>query len=199
MNDLYTIGHSLHPVKKFLELLKQHDINFVIDVRSTPYSKYASMYDRENISNELKNASISYAFMGKYFGARQDDMSLYTKDGYLDFQKVTNWDVFGKGMENVIRGMETNKIALMCLEKKPIDCHRAILVANAFYCKGYSVKHILENGKIQTHQELNEELLDLYYPDRKQISFFDNRTDEEYLEDAYKQRNKEIGYHVEER
>lgn len=199
MNDLYTIGHSLHPVKKFLELLKQHDINFVIDVRSTPYSKYASMYDRENISNELKNAGISYAFMGKYFGARQDDMSLYTKDGYLDFQKVTNWDVFGKGMDNVIRGMETNKIALMCLEKKPIDCHRAILVANAFYCKGYSVKHILENGKIQTHQELNEELLDLYYPDRKQISFFDNRTDEEYLEDAYKQRNKEIGYHVEER
>lgn len=199
MNDLYTIGHSLHPVKKFLDLLKQHDINFVIDVRSTPYSKYASMYDRESISNELKNASISYAFMGKYFGARQDDMSLYTKDGYLDFQKVANWDVFGKGMDNVIRGMETNKIALMCLEKKPIDCHRAILVANAFYCKGYSVKHILENGKIQTHQELNEELLDLYYPDRKQISFFDNRTDEEYLEDAYKQRNKEIGYHVEER
>ena len=102
-------------------------------------------------------------------------------------------------MDNVVRGMETKRIALMCLEKKPIDCHRAILVANAFYCKGYSIKHILENGKIETHQELNEELLDLYYPDRNQISFFENRTDEDYLEDAYKIRNKEIGYHLEER
>ncbi|HKM04994.1 MAG TPA: DUF488 domain-containing protein [Lachnospiraceae bacterium] len=199
MNDLYTIGHSQHPIQKFIGLLKQHNIEFVVDVRSTPYSKYASMYDRENISNELKNANISYAFMGKYFGARQDDKSLYTKEGYLDFQKVAKWDIFEKGMDNVVRGMETKRIALMCLEKKPIDCHRAILVANAFYCKGYSVKHILENGKIETHQELNEELLDLYFPDRNQISFFDNRTDEDYLEDAYKIRNKEIGYHLEER
>lgn len=199
MNDLYTIGHSQHPIQKFISLLKQHNVNFVIDVRSIPYSKYASMYDRENIRNELKSANISYSFMGKYFGARQDDKSLYAKEGYLDFKKVVKWDTFKKGMDNVIRGMETNRIALMCLEKNPIDCHRALLVANAFYHKGYSVKHILENGEIVTHQELNEELINLYFPDRNQMSFFDNRNDEDYLDDAYKIRNKTIGYHIEER
>lgn len=196
MNDLYTIGHSQHQVEKFIELLKMHKINFIIDVRSTPYSKYASMYDRENIINELKAVDISYAYMGKYFGARQEEQSLYTSEGYLNFEKVVEWDIFLKGFDNVIKGLETNRIALMCLEKRPIDCHRAILVANAFYCKGCSVKHILENGKIETHEELNKELLNLYFPERDQLSLFDNRTQKDYLKDAYKLRNKEIGYYL---
>ena len=199
MNDLYTIGHSTHPIKKFIDLLKLHNINYVIDVRSTPYSKYAQEYDKDNISQILMNNNISYAFMGRYFGARQDNKLLYNNQGYLDFEKVSASDFFNIGLQNVIKGMENNRIALMCLEKKPIDCHRAILVANAFYIQGLSVKHILENGNIETHEELNNELLNLYFPDRNQINLFDNKTDEEYLKNAYKLRNKDIGYHKDER
>lgn len=199
MNSLFTIGHSQHPIENFLKLLKTHDINYVVDVRSTPYSKYAQMYDRENIARELKIHNIAYAHMGKYFGARQDDKSLYSSQGYLDFEKVSKSYNFNIGLQNVVKGMENYRIALMCLEKKPIDCHRAILVGNAFYCKGYSVEHILENGELESHNQLNKELLELYFPNRNQISFFDNKTDEEYIKDAYKIKNKEIGYYINER
>lgn len=197
MNTIFTIGHSQHPIEHFINLLKKNNINYVIDVRSTPYSKYAQEYDRENIENVLKQNNIKYSFMGKHFGARQEDKTLYTKEGYLDFEKVAKTDKFNAALNNVKKGMENNNIALMCLEKKPIDCHRAILVANAFYKADCNVEHILENGDLESHEQLNLELLDLYFPDRNQISFFDNRSADEYLEDAYKLRNKEIGYHIE--
>lgn len=197
MNTIFTIGHSQHPIEHFIKLLKKNNINYVIDVRSTPYSKYAQEYDRENIENVLKQNNIKYSFMGKHFGARQEDKALYTEEGYLDFEKVVKTDKFNAALNNVKKGMENNNIALMCLEKKPIDCHRAILVGNAFYKADCNVEHILENGDLENHEQLNLELLDLYFPDRNQISFFDNRSADEYLEDAYRLRNKEIGYHIE--
>jgi len=197
MNTIFTIGHSQHPMKHFIELLNMHNINYVIDVRSTPYSKYAQEYDRENIKNILKQNNIEYCFMGKSFGARQDDRTLYTTSGYLDFEKVAMADKFNVALSSVKRGMENNNIALMCLEKAPIDCHRAILVGNAFYRANCNVEHILEDGILKNHDQLNLELLDLYFPDRNQISFFGNKSEDEYLKDAYKLRNKEVGYHIE--
>ena len=199
MNAIYTIGHSQHDMEHFLQMLRLNGIDYVIDVRSTPYSKYAQNYDRENIKNYLAKHNIQYKYMGKFFGARQEDKRLYTEDGYLDFAKVTESGFFRDAVANVMKGMETNRIALMCLEKKPIDCHRAILVANAFALNGCEVKHILEDCSVQTHEELNEELLNLYFPDRNQISLFDTRTDEEKLLEAYQLRNKAIGYSVVER
>ncbi len=199
LSKIYTIGHSQHKIEHFLQLLKMHNINYVIDVRSTPYSKYAQTYDRENITRELKNHNINYAFMGKYFGARQDNKELYTKEGYLDFEKFSESYLFNTGLQNVIKGTENNKIALMCLEKKPIDCHRAILVANAFYKAGCEVGHILEDGRLESHEDLNSELLNMYFPDRNQISMFVHKTEEEFLKEAYRCRNKDIGYHIEER
>lgn len=199
MNAIYTIGHSQHDLEHFLKMLRTNEIDYVLDVRSTPYSKFAQNYDRENIQNFLVRNNINYKYMGKYFGARQENMDLYTQDGYLDFEKVAVSGHFQSAVENVMKGMETNRIALMCLEKKPIDCHRAILVAKAFYSKGCTVNHILEDCSIQTHPELNEELLDMYFPDRNQISLFDIRTDEERLVEAYKLRNKAIGYSIAER
>jgi uncharacterized protein (DUF488 family) len=186
-------------VAYFIQLLKKQDINYVIDVRSTPYSKYAQDYNRDNISRKLPMEHINYAYMGNYFGARQENMELYTPEGYLDFDKTVKSENFIKGMKNVMKGMEENRIAMMCMEKKPIDCHRAIMVANAFYRAGCQVKHILDDGSIQTHEQLNEELLDMYFPDRNQMSFFENRTEQEYLQDAYRLRNKEIGYYIAER
>lgn len=199
MNPIFTIGHSQHKLEHFLAMLRCCDINYVIDVRSTPYSKYAQDYDKERIKEFLVEHGIHYVYMGKHFGARQEDRSLYTPEGYLDFKRAANSPHFQEGLENVMKGMENNRIALMCLEKKPIDCHRAILVANAFYQKGCSVSHILEDCTIQRHEELNEELLEMYFPDRNQVSLFDTRTEEEYLSDAYSLRNKQIGYNILER
>lgn len=201
MGFLYTIGHSQHEFEYFIDLLKKYEINYLLDVRSTPYSKYAEIYNKEMLSSLLSTKGIKYSFMGKFFGARPDNVELYNEEGYLDFEKVSYSDLFIKGMENVNLGLKRgNNIVLMCTEKDPIDCHRAIMVARAFSLRGIDVKHILSNGKYQTQQELDERLLDKYFPNRAQLSIFNYDkviNVEENIKLAYRERNKEIGYHLE--
>lgn len=200
MGLLYTIGHSQHDFEYFSGLLKRNNINYVLDVRSTPYSKYAETYNREQLSELLLGKNITYSYMGKYFGARPENMELYNEEGYLDFEKVAQSDFFIKGMKNVILGLNRgNNIALMCTEKDPIDCHRAILVARTFALNQVKVTHILPDGRLQTQEELDERLLDMYFPDRAQLTIFNFNNildDEENLKLAYKERNREIGYHL---
>lgn len=200
MGLLYTIGHSQHDFEYFINLLKYNNINYLLDVRSTPYSRYAETYNREHLSNLLLKKNIIYSYMGKYFGARPANIELYNEEGYLDFEKVAQSELFIKGMKNVILGLNRgNNIVLMCTEKDPIDCHRAILVARAFSLNDVNVTHILPDGKLQTQKELDERLLDMYFPDRTQLSIFNFNSainDEENLKMAYKERNREIGFHL---
>ncbi|MCF2643501.1 DUF488 domain-containing protein [Roseburia hominis] len=203
MENLFTIGHSQHTIDYFVYLLNKYSINYVLDVRSTPYSKYAEQFNKGNISVFLNKVNIHYFFMGKYFGARPIETSLYSEKGYLDFEKVAQSERFNKGMENVILGLERgNRIALMCTEKDPMDCHRAIMVSRAFDKKGIKVKHILPNGDIQTQRQLDNKLADKYFPNRGQLSIFNYEnimSEEEYISQAYRKRNEEIGYRIEQK
>lgn len=199
MGRLYTIGHSQHKFDYFAYLLNLNEINCVVDVRSVPYSKYVDSYNKNVLKKELSNISINYYDMGRYFGARPKDICLYSEDGCLDFEKVIKTDLFNKGLDNVILGLKKgNNIALMCAEKDPIDCHRAIMVARAFSLKGINAIHILPDGKLQSQCDLDKRLLDEYFPNRMQISIFDdnNKTNDEMIKLAYKMRNKQIGYHL---
>lgn len=203
MGQLYTIGHSQHPFDFFIQLLKAYNVNYILDVRSTPYSKYAEAYNRNKVEKRLQRHEIRYWFMGNFFGARPSKRELYSKDGYLDFEKVMKSEQFQKGMDSVFKGLNLgNNIALMCTEKDPMDCHRAIMVARAFSLEGMDVKHILQDGQIQTQQELDERLLDKYFPNRTQLTLFNYNDIHNYAEDirlAYIERNKEIGYRLPEK
>ena len=195
MGHLYTVGHSTFPREHLTDLLKKYEIDYLLDVRSTPFSKYTPQYNSDDLKRYLFNENINYAPMGKYFGARQEN-SAYYPEGFLDFELFRESSVFIQGVENVIKGLESHNIALMCTEKNPIDCHRAIMVARGFELQGVDVMHILHDFTTITQERLNQELLDQYFPDRGQISLFQeqNMTEEEYLAEAYRSRNKEIGY-----
>lgn len=200
-NVLYTIGHSNHTIERFIKLLKQHEINCVVDVRSNPYSRYNEQFNRENIKIQLNQNGIYYIFMGEEFGARRKEKELYTIDGYLDFEKTVKSSKFLNGVERIKEGLKRNfNIAIMCTEKNPIDCHRNIMIAKYFYDIGYEVKNILENGEIVEQQEINRQLVDNYFPDRNQISFLPEKNLDNYdelVKKAYKLKNKEIGYVLE--
>ena len=195
--QLYTIGHSTYPVDHFLELIRKYNIQYVIDVRSIPYSRFASQYNSEVLKKDLRGINVEYFHMDKSFGARQTDIRYYNSDGYLDFELFRKSDAFIKGVQNIIKGLKQYNIALMCTEKKPIDCHRAIMVARGFELHGVSVQHILHDGSTMSQTELDQLLLDMYFPDRNQITLFDvgkDKNEEDYLIEAYRLRNKEIGY-----
>lgn len=196
---LYTIGHSQHEAEYFIDMLRKYDINYVLDVRSTPYSQFAENYNRENIRAILKMAGIEYSFMGNYFGARPEDRTLYSKDGYLDFEKARKSVKFQSAVNNVIKGIQAgNNIVLMCTEKDPIECHRAIMVARTFFERNVDVQHILADSSLQSHDFLNQRLIDMYFPNRYQMSLFasENKSDVECLVEAYIYHNKKIGYHL---
>lgn len=199
MGEIYTIGHTHHTIAKFLAFLDKYNIDYLMDVRSVPYSRYAEQFNREALKKVMDKTSVKYVFMGNYFGARQQNPDLYNEAGYLDFEKVRSYQPFIMRVDNLILGLKKgNNIALMCTEKHPIDCHRAILIARAFELKGIGVKHILEDGSCITQDELNQNLLEMYFPKRNQMSLFEAtaETDEDYLIEAYRLRNKEIGYHL---
>lgn len=198
MNKIYTIGHSSHKLEYFLHLLKRHGINCLVDVRSMPYSKYTPQYNKDDLKKFLILNGIQYIFMGKEFGARREDRSLYTAEGYLDFEKVTNSNLFNIGVERIKTGIEKDfRIALMCTERDPIDCHRSLLVAKKFHKSNYDVENILDNGELQTQVFLEKRLLDMYFPNRMQQTLFDfedNKNDTELISQAYRLRNRDIGY-----
>jgi len=196
---LYTIGHSKHSKQYFLKLLRLNMINCIVDVRSTPFSKFSPQFNKDELKQFLNNSGVYYIHMGEEFGARQKDKKLYTTEGYLDFEKTAKSKQFIKGVDRISKGIDKGlKIAFMCTEKDPIDCHRNILVANEFYKNNYNIENILENGNHEDQKHLEKRLLDMYFPNRQQLNFIDlnknNKTEEELIKEAYKLRNRDIGY-----
>lgn len=198
-NTIYTIGYTGFSIDKFIQVLKTHSINVIIDVRSSPYSKYYSEYNKENLEVRLKIEGIYYRNYAKEFGARQECKDYYNPGGYLDFELFSKAPVFLEGVSKLCTSVEKGyKVALMCAEKKPFDCHRTILIARAFYERGYKVIHICPENVLLTQNEIHTQLLDHYFPNRDQFSFFRQATDDALLlNEAYQKRNAEIGYRLE--
>lgn len=198
---LYTIGYSGFSVDEFIEILQKNRINVVIDVRSLPHSERYPDYNKSNIERVLRQNCIYYRNYALEFGARQDNKAFYSSDGYMDFDAFSNSDQFLNGVAKMIKSAEQGyKIVFMCAEKEPIQCHRAILVARAFDKLGFSIIHLMPNGKTKNQREIDEELLKKYYPDINQITLYgDQMSDEEYLDAAYKKQNELIGYRMEEK
>ena len=127
-------------------------------MRSAPYSRYSPQFNRESLGNALKQDGIKYVILGRELGARSDDPSCY-EDGRVQYARLARADLFRSGIERVERGSKHHRVALMCAEKDPMECHRAILVAPALLQGGMSVQHILWDGRIEDHEALVERLL----------------------------------------
>lgn len=195
MKKLYTIGHSNTPLDSFLHVLYLYKITQVFDVRSIPRSRFVPQFNEKAFSNYLNDKGISYCNMGQFFGARIMDANYEHPDGYPDFARFRESPLFQEGMKQTLNTLKHDNVVLMCTEKDPLDCHRAIMVARGFEQIGIPVTHILHDGSSLSQEELNERLLARYFPDSQQISLFDaNETRQEQLSAAYQKRNSEIGY-----
>ena len=196
VNTVYTIGYSGFSINDFITTLKKYHISLIVDVRSSPFSNHFPEYNRDVLESCLRTQGIYYRNYACEFGARQNDRRYYNQEGYLDFEIFAKSQYFLKGIQKLCNSMKQNyTFALMCAEKDPICCHRTILVARAFFNRGYNVIHLLENGKTITQQEINLRLIEKYYPDRDQMTFFETVQDDTILlEKAYRKQNAEIGY-----
>lgn len=200
MKAIYTIGYTSFDVDKFVDVLKKYHITCLIDVRSIPKSSYYKDFDDLNISHILANNGIVYRNYKIEFGARQDNKSFYNIKGYLDFDIFAQSKQFNDGIEKIKKAQEMGYVVcLMCAEKDPINCHRTILIARNLDKKGFEVKHILASEGVCIQKDIDDRLVEKYFPNRSQISIFseNNLTYDEMLEKAYKIRNEEIGFKLE--
>jgi len=125
--NIFTIGHSNYPVEKLIDMLKFYNINCVVDVRGTPYSKYNIQYNKETIKNTLIKAGFVYIYMAKEFAAKRENKISYNKEGYSDFEKVIQEEDFKNGVKRLENGCKKGfRIALLGAMQDPITCHRSI-------------------------------------------------------------------------
>lgn len=200
VNTVYSIGYSGFSRQELILTLQKYGVSLLVDVRSSPFSNYYQDYNKDVLESALKASGIFYRNYADEFGARQENKIYYCKDGYLDFDVFSRSEPFLRGVDKLCKSMEKNyKFALMCAEKDPIHCHRAILVARAFYERGYHVIHLLPDGQTTTQEEIGRRLVEKYFPDRDQMTLFETiQDDDALLEAAYKKQNAEIGYRMEE-
>ena len=190
MNKIYTIGSSIQTLDEFISLLKKYDINAVADVRSVPYSQHTPQYNKEILNKTLKEKSIYYLDFSKEFGARRNEEDAYTNNR-VDFKKVIKLPEFIHGIERIDAGISKGyKIALLCTEKNPLDCHRFSLVSKAINEKlSVNIDHILFNGEIINQYDLEKKMLNDFGFEN---DFFDDY--KALLEKAYEKVIDKVAY-----
>lgn len=162
MKELYTIGHSNHSFANFLELLKLHNINALGDVRSHPYSKSYPHFSYKMLQQELPKNSIAYVFLGNELGGRTHDSTCCNLEGQVQYDRLANTQLFQAGLQRLQKGIERSyQIALMCAEKDPLFCHRMVLIGRQLRSAELTIKHILEDGRLETQQEAEQRLIHL--------------------------------------
>jgi uncharacterized protein (DUF488 family) len=158
--EVLTIGHSTLPYERFLSLLRRANVTAVADVRSAPYSRQYPHFSRDDLSEELRLDGISYVFLGKELGGRPTKRQFYC-EGVADYEKMAQAPEFTKGLDRVIEGAKKYRIALMCSERDPLDCHRCLLVGRALAHRGVRVSHIVNDEGIVSHDQIEDRLLEL--------------------------------------
>lgn len=169
---IFSIGHGSRRLDNFISLLKTYEIKYLIDVRSKPRSRFYPHFNKESLTLHLKEANIRYVFMGDLLGGIPRDAQCYDKDGHVDYDSIKNMDFFHEGI-NRIKTAHTKKIkiACMCSEISPCDCHRSKLIGDYLLELGIEMQHIDKKGEIKSQEEVMSEILgktslDLF-PDEK--------------------------------
>ena len=189
--QIFSIGHSNHSIDKFLSLLENSEINMVVDVRSAPFSRMFPQFNQETLKKSLSDNSIGYLFLGDQIGGRSNDPDDYL-DGQVLYKALANKEAFKTGIERLKEGSAKYRIALMCSEKEPLDCHRTLLVSQALASSDIVVGHIHADGTVEAHGDALGRLLSLH--NRSSPDLFTDDTVR--VQEALTLQEKKIAYQI---
>lgn len=155
---IYTIGYGSRSITELIEVLHQHEIAYLIDVRSAPYSRYKPEFSKAPLANELERHNIRYVFMGDTLGGRPDDETCYV-NGKVDYEKVKTTEFYQRGIERLHTAFtQQQRVVLMCSEGKPEECHRCKLIGTTLTTQNIPVIHIDENSEQMTQEQIIDRL-----------------------------------------
>ena len=193
-HTIFTIGHSNHSMEAFVSLLQKHRVHDVVDIRSSPYSRYTAHFNFDVISVALDQIGIRYVFFGGALGGRPMDPSCYDTDGRVRYDRIANTDLFDDSIRDLTRGADERRIVLMCTEKDPLDCHRTLLVAPSLVAYKLHVEHILADGSLENHDTAMDRLMDSFRLPPNGDLF---RPRAEVIEEALSRQTKRVGHVLE--
>jgi uncharacterized protein (DUF488 family) len=153
---IYTIGHSSRSIEEFIELLKAHEIQKIIDVRTIPRSRHNPQFNQDALKASLTKAKIGYRHLKELGGlrhAKKDSINTGWENasfrGYADYMQTED---FWKGIEKLEKIAEKHKCAIMCAEAVPWRCHRS-LIADALTYRKWKVFHIQSRKTAKKHKK----------------------------------------------
>lgn len=151
---IFTVGHSTRTLKEFVEILRAHGVERLVDVRTIPRSRHNPQFNRETISKGLHNRHFSYRHMKTLGGlrhARPDSKNTGWRNasfrGFADYMQTP---AFGEALEKLLKLAEEKPTAIMCAEAVPWRCHRS-LIADALTVRGYEVRDIMSVTNAKPH------------------------------------------------
>jgi uncharacterized protein (DUF488 family) len=159
---------------RFVGLLKMHGVQVVVDVRSQPYSKYATHFDKDSLKFGLQSAGIRHLYLGRELGGRPEGDEFYDQEGHVLYDRVAATSMFQEGLRRLENGIREFRVAMLCAEENPSACHRRLLVSRVLLDRGIHVEHIRGDGGLQTEEEVAAKL----NSDRDQLALFQNPEEE---------------------
>lgn len=151
MKPIKTIGHSNHPIERFVDLLSAADVEVLVDVRSTPYSRRFPQFGRERLAARLAAADILYRYEGAALGGKPQAGGSY--------ESLAAKPEFTEALDRLVAGAADTTLCLMCAEKEPLDCHRTVLVSRRLAERSVAIEHLLADGRSETHAAIEDRLL----------------------------------------
>jgi uncharacterized protein (DUF488 family) len=151
---LLTIGHSKHPLARFLELLRQHAVSELVDVRSKPVSRFSPHFNKQVLGRSLAEAGIRYTFAGEALGGRPSDPDLYDSNGHVLYARLAQREHYRRGIARLVESVAAARTCVMCAEEDPARCHRRLLIAETLVARGVDVQHIRGDGAVVGEAEL---------------------------------------------
>jgi uncharacterized protein (DUF488 family) len=151
---IYTIGYGAREIEELIAVLQRHEIAFLIDVRSKPYSRYKPDFSKEALSQRLEREGIRYVFMGDTLGGQPDDPAYYS-DGKVAYEELAKRPAYQQGLQRLQEAYRQQlPVVLMCSEGKPEMCHRSKLIGQSLSGDDIAVVHIDENDYLRTQSEV---------------------------------------------
>lgn len=171
---LYSIGHGNKTIDVFIEELKAFDIEYLIDIRSKPFSKWSPHFNQNEIKHFLEKNAIKYVYLGDILGGLPQDRTCYNDGGQVVYDLIKDKDFFKEGLKRLLTANEKNiKLTIMCSESKPDECHRTKLIGQELLRNGISLKHIINKDLIKPQELVMTELT----KGKSLINLFDEEID----------------------
>jgi uncharacterized protein (DUF488 family) len=146
---IYTLGHSNTTIDRFLDLLRRHQIQVLVDTRSQPYSRYVPQFNRESLQASLEHAGVKYLYMGDSLGGRPSDQTYYDPDGKVNYDRLAEAPFYLEGLKRLKEAAENTRLVVLCSEADYRKCHRYRLITRSLVAEGIEVKHLLHSGEVE--------------------------------------------------